>query len=70
MRKEKGGKRGRKRMDDKEKEGEVEERVEVPEERVEGREEEEMQESQAIIIVLPRLLTTRLTLILASQYVV
>ena len=38
-------------MDDKEKEGEVEERVEVPElpeERVEGREEEEMQESQAI----------------------
>ena len=52
MRKEKGGKRGRKRMDDKEKEGEVEERVEVPElpeERVEGREEEEeMQESQAI----------------------
>ena len=39
-------------MDDKEKEGEVEERVEVPElpeERVEGREEEEeIQESQAI----------------------
>ena len=51
MRKEKGGKRGRKRMDDKEKEGEVEERVEVPElpeERVEGREEEEIEESQAI----------------------
>ena len=38
-------------MDDKEKEGEVEERVEVPElpeERVEGREEEEIEESQAI----------------------
>ena len=31
MRKEKGGKRERKRMEDKEKEGEVEERVEVPE---------------------------------------
>ena len=51
MRKEKGGKRGRKRVDDKEKEGEVKERVEVPklpEERVEGREEEEIEESQAI----------------------
>ena len=38
-------------MGDKEKEGEVEERVEVPElpeERVEGREEEEIEESQAI----------------------
>ena len=51
MRKEKGGKRGRKRMEDKEKEGEVEERVEVPElpeEGVERREEEEIEESQAI----------------------
>ena len=38
-------------MDDKEKEGEVEERVgvpELPEERVERREEEEIEESQAI----------------------
>ena len=51
MRKEKGRKRGRKRMDDREKEGEVEERVEVPElpeERVERREEEEIQEGPAI----------------------
>ena len=51
MRKEKSGKRGRKRMDDREKEGEVEERVqvpEVPEEGVERREEEEIEESQAI----------------------
>ena len=50
MRKEKGGKRGRKRMDDKEKEDEVEERVEVlelPEEGV-ARREEEIEESQAI----------------------
>ena len=48
MRKEKGGKRGRKRMEDKDKEGEVEERVEVPElpeEGVERREEEEIEES-------------------------
>ena len=50
MRKEKGGKRGRKRMDDKEKKGEVEERVEVPELPEEGveRREEEIEESQAI----------------------
>ena len=47
MRKEKGGKRGRKRMDDKEKEGEVEERVEVPELPEEGvdRREKEIEES-------------------------
>ena len=37
MRKEKGGKRGRERMEDKEKEGEVEERVEVPGSREERR---------------------------------
>ena len=51
MRKEKGGKRGRKKMDDREKEGEVEERVEVPEfpeEGVERREEEEIEEGPAI----------------------
>ena len=50
MRKEKAGKRGRKRMDDREKEGEFEERVEVPELPEEGveRREEEIEESQAI----------------------
>ena len=51
MRKEKGGKRGRKKMDDREKEGEVEERVEVPElpdEGIERREEEETEEGPAI----------------------
>ena len=37
MRKEKGGKRGRKKMDDREKESEVEERVEVTEEVIERR---------------------------------
>ena len=37
MRKEKGGKRGRKKMDDREKESEVEERVEVTEEGIERR---------------------------------
>ena len=44
------GKRGRKRMDDREKEGEVKERVEVPELPEEGveRREEEIEESQAI----------------------
>ena len=39
MRKDKGGKRGRKKMDEREKESEVEERSEVIEERIEGREE-------------------------------
>ena len=37
MRKEKGGKRGRKKMDDREKESEAEERVEVAEELIERR---------------------------------
>ena len=40
MRKEKGGKRGRKKMDEREKESEVEERVEVTEEVIERREED------------------------------
>ena len=44
MRKEKGGKRGRKKMDEREKESEVEERVEVTEEGIERREEEEIEE--------------------------
>ena len=48
MRKEKGGKRGRKKMDDREKESEVEERVEVTEEVIERREEEEIEEHPAI----------------------
>ena len=48
MRKEKGGKRGRKKMDDREKESEVEERVEVTEEVIERREEEEIEERPAI----------------------
>ena len=48
MRKEKGGKRGRKKMDDREKESEVEERVEVTEEGIERREEEEIEERPAI----------------------
>ena len=48
MRKEKGGKRGRKKMDDKEKESQVEERVEVTEELIERREEEEIEERPAI----------------------
>ena len=50
MRKEKGGKRGREKMDEREKEGEVEERVEVPElpdEGIERREEEEIEEGPA-----------------------
>ena len=49
MRKEKGGKRGRKKMDEREKESEVEERTEVTEEGIERREEEEIEErSEAI----------------------
>ena len=48
MRKEKGGKRGRKKMGDREKESEVEERVEVTEEVIERREEEEIEEHPAI----------------------
>ena len=44
MRKEKGGKRGRKKMDEREEESEVEERVEVTEEGIERREEEEIEE--------------------------
>ena len=47
MRKEKGGKRGRKKMDGREKESEVEERTEVTEE-IERREEEETEECPAI----------------------
>ena len=51
MKKEKAGKRGRKMMDDREKECEVEERAEVPElpdEGIERREEEEIEEGPAI----------------------
>ena len=49
MRKEKGGKRGRKKMDEREKESQVEERSEViTEEGTERREEEEIQEGPAI----------------------
>ena len=48
MRKEKGGKRGRKKMDEREKESEVEERTEVTEEGIERREEEEIEERPAI----------------------
>ena len=48
MRKEKGGKRGRKKMDDREKESGVEERVEVTDWVVERREEEEIEERPAI----------------------
>ena len=48
MRKEKGGKRGRKKMDDREKESQAEERVEVTEELIERREEEEIEERPAI----------------------
>ena len=48
MRKEKGGKRGRKKMDDREKESEVGERVEVTEEVIERRKEEEIEERPAI----------------------
>ena len=48
MRKEKGGKRGRKKMDEREKESEVEERTEVTEEGIERREEEEIEEHPAI----------------------
>ena len=49
MRKEKGGKRGRKKMDEREKESQVEERSEViTEEGSERREEEEIQEDPAI----------------------
>ena len=47
MRKEKGGKRGRKKMDEREKESEVEERVEVTKEVIERR-EEEIEERPAI----------------------
>ena len=49
MRKEKGGKRGRKKMDERERESQVEERSEVTtEEGTERREEEEIQEGPAI----------------------
>ena len=49
MRKEKGGKRGRKKMDEREKESEVEDRSEViTEEGTERREEEEIEEGPAI----------------------
>ena len=48
MRKEKGGKRGRKKMDEREKKSEVEERVEVTEEVIDRREEEEIEERPAI----------------------
>ena len=49
MRKEKGGKRGRKKMDEREKESEVEKRSEViTEEGTERREEEEIEEGPAI----------------------
>ena len=48
MRKEKGGKRGRENMDEREKENEVEERTEVTEEGIERREEEEIEERPAI----------------------
>ena len=48
MRKEKGGKRGRKKMDERENESEVEEITEVTEEGIERREEEEIEERPAI----------------------
>ena len=49
MRKEKGGKRGRKKMDEREKESQVEERSEViTEEGTERREEDEIEEGPAI----------------------
>ena len=48
MRKEKGGKRGRKKMDEREKESEQQERTEVTEEGIERREEEEIEERPAI----------------------
>ena len=48
MRKEIGGKRGRKKMVEREKESEVEERVEVTKEGIERREEEEIEERPAI----------------------
>ena len=49
MSKEKGGKRGRKKMDERGKKSEVEERTEVTEEGIERREEEEIEErSEAI----------------------
>ena len=44
MRKEKGGKRGRKKMDERVKESEVEETTELTEEGIERREEEEIEE--------------------------
>ena len=44
MRKEKGGKRGRKKMDEREKESEEQERIEVAQEGIERREEEEIEE--------------------------
>ena len=48
MRKDKGGKRGRKKMDEREKESEQQERTEVTEEGIERREEEEIEERLAI----------------------
>ena len=48
MRKEKGGKRGRKKMDGREKESQVEERSEVITEEGTERREEEIQEGPAI----------------------
>ena len=48
MRKEKGGKRGRKKMDEREKESEQQERTEVTEEGIERREEEVIEERPAI----------------------
>ena len=48
MRKEKGGKRGRKKMDEREKKSAVEERTEVTEEGIERREEGEIEERPAI----------------------
>ena len=44
MRKEQGGKRGREKMDEREKESEEQERIEVAEEGIERREEEEIEE--------------------------
>ena len=48
MRKVKGGKRGRKKIDEREKESEQQERTEVTEEGIERREEEEIEECPAI----------------------
>ena len=49
MRKEKGGKRGRKKMDEREKESEEQERIEVAEGGIERREEEEIEERPEVI---------------------